>query len=138
MTDPPERDPEPVSETDHTVQYVTNELGPYLASNAPLRFSFQITGLDGEVLLDHRCQQMGLLREVKNRLWRRARAMTEPLACGFQEEDNPGSTLVFACTEPLDDGRLYFYVTVPGGAVKVPVCDKHRAMLEERERDYAR
>jgi hypothetical protein len=120
---------------EETTQYAAAALGELLAG--PLRISLQLTDAGGEVLLDHRCQPQGLVHELKMRLWRKARAVTEPLSCAFYRSDNPGSTFVYQCREPLDDGQLFFYVTVPGGALRVPVCRGHRSLLESRERAFS-
>ena len=118
-------------------QFVTGELAEVVTRPGPVRIHLQLIDAGGEVLLDHRCQDMGLVRELKNRIWRKIRAATEPLRCGFFDQDNPGSTWVHQCTDPLEDGKLFFHVTVPGGAVRVPVCPRHRVVLEERERAYS-
>jgi hypothetical protein len=121
---------------EETTQYGAAALAELLASAGPLRISLQLTDAAGEVLLDHRCQPQGLVHELKMRLWRKVRAVTEPLTCAFYTSDNPGSTFVYQCREPLDDGRLFVYVTVPGGALRVPACPEHRAALEARERQF--
>jgi hypothetical protein len=122
------------SPPEEVTQYRATELAK--AADGPLRIQLQILDAGGEVLFEHRCQSRGRLHELKMILWRRVRARTEPLRCSFFEQDNPGSTQVWQCAEPLDDQNVFFYVTVPGGALRVPACKRHRAALEERERAH--
>jgi hypothetical protein len=53
--------------------------------------------------------------------------------CGFFETppQAPESDQVIQCPEPQGAGPLFFLVPVPGGAVRVPVCDKHGRVLAE-------
>jgi hypothetical protein len=125
-----------MSEPEQITQHAPPAAAEYLRASGPLRISLTIMDASGEPVFHHDCQQQGLLHELKMRLWRRVRVATEPLACAFMINDNPGSTWVYGCKEPLEDGRIYFLVTVPGGAVKVPCCPKHRAVLEQRERAF--
>jgi hypothetical protein len=122
---------------------VVNEVSAQYADGAglsresgPLRVSLQILDASGEVVFDHRCQEFGLVHELKMRLWRRVRVQTEPLKCSFFAPDGPGSNLIWRCPRPLGEHVRLFQVTVPGGAVQVPVCEEHWKVLEEREKSY--
>jgi hypothetical protein len=117
-------------------QYVPTGTAAELADRGPFRIELTITDSDGEPIFTHTCQRQGLLHELKMRLARRVRKATEPGRCGFFDSDNPGSTMIYQCVEPLPEVGAYFMVTVPGGAVQVPCCPKHRVVLEQRERQF--
>lgn len=46
---------------------------------------------------------------------------------GITMDSDPN--LVLGCDAPQGDGPLFFFVPVPGGAVRVPVCAKHGERL---------
>lgn len=51
----------------------------------------------------------------------------ESAELGITLDSDPG--LVLGCEAPQGDGPLFFFVPVPGGAVRVPVCAMHGERL---------
>jgi hypothetical protein len=51
----------------------------------------------------------------------------ESAAFGITTGSDPN--FVLGCEAPQGDGPLFFFVPVPGGAVRVPVCAKHGERL---------
>lgn len=51
----------------------------------------------------------------------------ESARLGITMDSDPN--LVLGCEAPQGDGPLFFFVPVPGGAVRVPVCAKHGERL---------
>lgn len=54
-------------------------------------------------------------------------AVEERAAFGITSGSDPD--LVLGCGKPQGDGPLFFFVPVPGGAVRVPVCTEHGGYL---------
>lgn len=53
----------------------------------------------------------------------------------IEQTSAPG--LVFGCGNPQGDGPLFFFVPVPGGAVRVPVCTEHAERLAQLYGNWA-
>lgn len=57
------------------------------------------------------------------------RQMAEDLITGVLPPPGDDLKVVFECGKPQGDGPLFFFVPVPGGAVRVPVCTEHGGYL---------
>jgi len=118
-------------ETSRADPAMTAFLGP-----GPWGISFQVLSASGEVLLSHECRNVSRWRTVNRRAKRRLLSWAAGL-CEFYEAE-AGTTEVLQCTEYQADGSAgTVLLRVPGGAVNVRVCTRHRAALEIVDGDPA-
>jgi hypothetical protein len=85
----------------------------------------------GRVVFEHTCREPTRSGGWAERTKFRALAYGK---CGFFDQDNSASTLIYQCDASTRDG-VYFNVSVTGGAVRVLVCPHHLAVLQQREHD---
>lgn len=96
--------------------------------DGPWSVSFEVLAPDGTVLLAHQCRNVTRWRSASARAKRRLLEWGRRPACQFYDAalgGDPGQ--VTGCGEESGGTVL---LPVPGGAVDVNACERHRAQLE--------